>query len=450
MEKCVAGCVDIQSGNCTTDHSTEVACSAADGYEWRSEGCCTCWKTVCDVGCWDQEDEGCLNINENQCAEIYGHVEWSAKCNCRMVSGDSSVSVAQYAEGSASIYFSIPAFVVLFRESLEVVIVLVIIVQFLHKAKDDGLISPEDFKKFKREVYVGAGAGFALCMVFGVGFLVLASMFRGLFKGNNLLVFDGLMMAITSLVLSFLAVNFIKMLHSSEGHERKMRAQVEQTMNAQREAQESGSASFGKKHSFLILAFSTGLREGMESVIFLIGVVSDLSDLSSLPIPIITALVASRLVGCCFFQGTKGMKVAWFLRVSAIILCVIAAGFFSGSAHKWQELGAFGTWSPKADRPWQNQRVFDARECCNDKTNRFFVLMRALLGWQDQPTPLEFIAYALYWVLAAIIGYFAVRMVKRQLEAKVEGWKEADAAKSELKAAEGGEPPSAAEAEAQG
>jgi len=62
---------------------------------------------------------------------------------------------------------------------------------------------------------------------------------------------------------------------------------------------------FGKKHAFFVLAFTTGLREGLESIVFLVGVISDVKDLSSLPIPIISALVLSRLVGCCFFQGTK-------------------------------------------------------------------------------------------------------------------------------------------------
>merc|ERR1719499_2948282 len=81
--------------------------------------------------------------------------------------------------------------------------------------------------------------------------------------------------------------------------------------------------------------------------------------------------------------------------------------------HKWQELGLFGLWSPRADRPWQNQMVFDASDCCNDKTNRFFVLMRALLGWQDQPTPMEFFAYAFYWVVAPIVGVILVHRAKK-------------------------------------
>jgi len=380
---------------------------------------------VCEYGCWDTEDEACHEgLSKNQCSEIYGHVEWSAKCNCkRSDTGEVMSSVSANAKGGdVNLYFSVPAFVVLFRESLEVVIVLVIIVQFLTKAKDDGTISEELFKRLRREVYVGAAAGFISCLVMGIGFLALASLARGLFRCDSLLVFDGVIMMITATVLTFLALNFYKMIHTKEAHELKMKKQVDAVIAAAREGQSSEGA-FGKKHAFLIFAFSTGLREGLESIIFLIGVISDFKDpsyISSLPIPIITALILSRIVGCIFFQGTKKMRVDHFMRFCSVLLLFIAAGFFTSSMHKWQELELFGTWSPLSERPWQNQKVWDATDCCNDKTSRFWVLMRALLGWQDQPTPMEFFAYAFYWVAAISAAVVLVRRAKKGVEKRLE------------------------------
>ncbi|CAE8598311.1 unnamed protein product [Polarella glacialis] len=164
----------------------------------------------------------------------------------------------------------------------------------------------------------------------------------------------------------------------------------------------------------------------MESIVFLVGVVSDLKDLSSLPLPIISALVLSRLVGCCFFQGTRKMRVDWFMRASSLLLLFVAAGFFSSSMHHLQELTVFGAWSPKRARPWQNQAVWDATDCCNDKSNRSFVLMRALFGWQDQVTPVEIFAYAAYWVIALTSGFFFVRRAKKELSGKLEEWRRQD------------------------
>ena len=53
------------------------------------------------------------------------------------------------------------------------------------------------------------------------------------------------MMTLTSMVLTFLAVNFYKMIFTKEAHERKMKRQMEQTLEATREAQE-GSIQVGR------------------------------------------------------------------------------------------------------------------------------------------------------------------------------------------------------------
>ena len=105
------------------------------------------------------------------------------------------------------------------------------------KARNDGLLEVQLFYKFRREVYVGASLGFALCLLFGVGFLALASLTyqpRGhqqnkvgqlcvgccvlrFFEGDNERIFQFCMMSLTCIVLTFLAVNFYKMIYSKEG-----------------------------------------------------------------------------------------------------------------------------------------------------------------------------------------------------------------------------------------
>jgi len=424
------GCYNETAQACAAGLDTEPQCTA-QGLAWGSaQSCrCECHRIFCEMGCYDTEDEACHpGLNEMGCAEIYGHVEWSGKCLCRLEGLDYiSNSTAEEKSTALNLYFSIPAFIVLFRESLEVVIVLVVIIQFLIKSRDNGMITQEMFCKFRREVYLGASMGFLCCLILGVGFLALASLAFNLFKGDGRLIFEGSMMIVTAIVLTFLALNFYKMVHTMRGHERKMKKQVEQVLAACKEAEGlDGQASFSRKHAFLVFAFSVGLREGLESILFLVGVVSDVKDLSSLPLPIITALILARVVGCCFFQGTKKMNVAWFMRGSAFLLLFIAAGFFTSSVHSFQELGVFGTWSPKSQRSWQNQMVWDTRSCCNDKTNRFFVLVRALFGYQDQPSPIEFFAYATYWATSTIVGAVVVRRAKKELEQLIIKWSKMD------------------------
>jgi len=382
---------------------------------------------TCDWGCFDATSNVCQNTTQQQCTS--GNKQWAKKCLCRTEQGVLINGVAEAKAEAVNIYFSIPAFIVLFRESLEVVIILVIIVQFLHKAKTEGTIDETLFKTFRNEVYAGATLGFFVCMVLGIGFLILASFAYKLFTGDGEIIFEGIMMILTSFILSFLALNFYKMIHTKRAHERKMEKKIQETVNTQKSA--DGKGEFGKKHAFFVLAFTTGLREGMESIIFLTGVVADVKDLSSLPIPIISALILARVVGYIFFQGTKKVRVDWFMLGSAVLLLFIAAGFFTSSMHNFQELDLFGTWSPKSQRPWQNSRVFNATECCNDKTNKFWVLMRAMLGWQDQPTPMEFFAYAFYWLMIVSIGHFMVRRAKKQMAKLIKELDEYDRIKAE-------------------
>jgi len=241
---------------------------------------------------------------------------------------------------------------------------------------------------------------------------------------------------LTCILLTFMSFQFFKMIISKEAHERKFRKIFNDSVQATQEAEVSGDATFGRKYAFFVFAFTTGIREGMECVGFLIAVVPEIKDLSSLPLPILVALVSARLIGCCFFQGTKGMKVDKFMKGSSIFLLFVCAGFFASSMHNLQELDVFGIWSPRADRPWQNQMVWDAQECCNDKTNRFFVLMRALLGWQDQATPVELFAWGVYWILSLSAGFLLVRKAKKDMEKRKEEWRRQDEAAEKQKAVE--------------
>ncbi|CAE7279316.1 unnamed protein product [Symbiodinium pilosum] len=60
-------------------------------------------------------------LRNMQCAEIYGHVDWLQVCDCvdEATGLRDNITVAAPRLGTANIYFSVPAFVVLFRESLE-------------------------------------------------------------------------------------------------------------------------------------------------------------------------------------------------------------------------------------------------------------------------------------------------------------------------------------------
>ncbi|CAE7492804.1 FTR1, partial [Symbiodinium necroappetens] len=128
---------------------------------WLSHAMPNTTGKICQWGCYDEEDEACHpGLTNMACAEIYGHVEWIQVCDCV----DEATGLRD------NITVAAPRLVSLFY-------------------------------KFRREVYIGASLGFALCLLFGVGFLALASL-------------------------------TYQMIYSKEAHERKMKRQMEETLEA--------------------------------------------------------------------------------------------------------------------------------------------------------------------------------------------------------------------------
>merc|ERR1712232_977753 len=180
-----------------------------------------------------------------------GHVEWKKGCNCRLSDGSliGSKSASPKA-AEANLYFSVPAFVVLFRESFEVVVILVIVIQFLSKSKEKGVIDQALFNKLRREVYLGAGLGFLICLIFGALCILAASALYSLFEGDARYVADGVMMTIACIFLTGLAFNFYKLIYTQVCHERKIAARISEVLAEAKKEEHGGQSSMGKKHAF--------------------------------------------------------------------------------------------------------------------------------------------------------------------------------------------------------
>lgn len=52
--------------------------------------------------------------------------------------------------------------------------------------------------------------------------------------------------------------------------------------------------------------------------------------------------------------------------------------------------------------------------------------MSALFGWQDQPTPVEFFAFPIYWLVVTPVLCIQITRWKTSVEKKIASWKEED------------------------
>jgi FTR1 family protein len=180
-----------------------------------------------------------------------------------------------------------------------------------------------------------------------------------------------------------------------------------------------------KKAAWGIFAmmFVQVLREGVETFIFLFGATAsenagpnvgvDRSAWKGILVPGFLGLVIGLAVSYVVFRGLVTLDIQSFFLISSVVLMSFAAGLFSRGFHELQELDLFGAYDRRnglkiesADRGWVNAEMWSTKECCDAEENEFFAMMRALFGYADKPTFLEFSTYFLYWaiILAVLIA----------------------------------------------
>lgn len=290
-------------------------------------------------------------------------------------------------------YFSIVAFFIFLRETLEASVIIAVLLQCMNRT----------MPRLKRQVWWGAGAGIGLSVIFGAIFAgVYYAAKTLLFKGTAKAIFQGVISYIAVILITYLAFAMLRFANIEEKYTKKL--QVAAKNAAADVANPSGSR--GQGYSVFILAFTAVLREGVESVIFLAGVGSN-TGVASIPLAALAGLVAGLAVGLTIYYSGRAIKdLRIFFVISTVILFFIAAGQVSLGTQMLSLAGAFGPYAVwQQDLAWHYYPVADLTGCCSDEfnaPNKFFSLAHAVVGYQAKPTPIILILYCSYW--AIVIG----------------------------------------------
>lgn len=284
--------------------------------------------------------------------------------------------------------FSVSAFFIVLREVLEACLVVGIVLACLNQSGATSL---------RKYVYWGAGLGIGVSLLFGLIFGVIYwTSGRELFKGNSEKIFEGIVFLIAAALLTWMILWMARMGKS-------IKANLENRVEGFVEA----DGAQGKVGIFLMV-FVQVLREGIETWVFLFGVGLSEGGWRGIPIPGILAIVVGVTVAFALFRGFAEVDIWAFFFYSTVLLVMFSAGLVSHAFHELQEAGWFGPWTDdKTLRNWWNARMWSTKACCDDKENQFFALLRALFGYQDTPTFVEWATYFAYWILvtAILIGF---------------------------------------------
>eukprot|EP00904_Undaria_pinnatifida_P006939 jgi/Undpi1/3375/HiC_scaffold_15.g06748.m1 len=277
---------------------------------------------------------------------------------------------------SSTEYFSVPAFFITFRETIEAVVIISVLLQFLNKI---------DRHDLKPAVWKGAFAGLFGAIAIGVCFIIaFYETNEQFFKGNTEYIVEAILMITAAFIITILSASMLKIAHMREKWERKLQAGM-------KKAEEKGS---DLRYSYMFwLPFMAVFREGIETVIFLAGTSSNY-EAKAIPIPGLLGIIVGLLVGWFIFRLGKEASLKKLLLASTVVLLFIAVLLLCPTTlvdppRKFSSAMIFQQNSPSWD-------------ICDDAPNdhEFWGLMRALFGYSCKPTPVEIIAYVLYWIFA--------------------------------------------------
>jgi len=262
----------------------------------------------------------------------------------------------------------VAALLITLREGLEAALIVGIVLGVLRKLghADRG-----------RLVWIGVAAA--------VGASILAALALNAvgvaFTGRGEAIFEGVAMLVAAGVLTW-------MIFWMQRQGRDVRAELE--TDVRRAAARSGM------WGLFSLSFVAVLREGIETVLFLTAAAFGASALETLAGGALGLTLAVAL-GWLMFAAGRRLNISAFFQVTSVLLILFAAGLFAHGVHELQEAALLPT---VVEHLWDINFILDEGSGVGQ-------LLKALFGYNGNPSLLEVLAYVAYLVTVGLLAYRA-------------------------------------------
>ena len=160
----------------------------------------------------------------------------------------------------------------------------------------------------------------------------------------------------------------------------------------------------GRTVALVGLAFVAVVREGLETVLFLIALVSSEGSSASLLVGGLLGLATAVAVGVAIFAFGVRVNLRRFFTGTGVILIFVAAGLCAFAVAALGEGGLIRNTGVALDL---NGVLADSTPLGN--------VLRGLFGYRSQPTPLELAAYLAYLVPVLFLFVVGRPTVRRQV-----------------------------------
>ncbi|KAG2358283.1 iron permease FTR1 [Suillus spraguei] len=326
--------------------------------------------------------------------------------------------------------FSVSIFFIVFRETLEAVIIVSVLLglveQIVHGENDnfstlaaryhpannnngettvaeeesDATMKRRLIRKLRMQVFAGAGIGLFLSFALGAAFIaVWFTQASNLWvKAENL--WEGIFELIASLMIFVMGITMLKL----DRAKAKWRVKLQRAFSNEHV---DGRTKTGK-WVLLVLPMITVLREGIEAVVFVGGVALG-QPAKSIPIAAIVGLFCGLVCGYFIYQFASRSTLTIFLIVMTNLILLIGAGLFSKAVWSFQQNAYNNLLGIDVDDEVGNGAgTYDVRgnvwhlDCCNPETDLSWSIFNAVLGWTNSATQGSVLSYVFYWIMVIV------------------------------------------------
>ena len=251
------------------------------------------------------------------------------------------------------------SFLITLREGLEISLVLAILISYLVKSSRGSE---------QKAVWLGSGIAALLCVALGLAFHLIA----GGLNGHVEQAVEGVLATLAASVLTWMVFWMRKNARTLGGN---LRAKIDAATTTR---------------ALVVIAFIAVLREGLETVLFLLSAETTSSSGGEVVLGGMIGLAVAAVLGYLVYAGGNKLNLKTFFNITGILLVLFAAGLAGKAIHEFRELIEWeagwlisSPWTI-ASGPFSSGWVHD--------------LLKALFGWAPAPERLRVIAYFSYLI----------------------------------------------------
>lgn len=270
----------------------------------------------------------------------------------------------------------LPTLVIGLREGLEAALIVGIIAAFLgQRGRRDAL----------PKVWAGVGLGVLICIGFGIALELLSQTLNQIQQER-----------METVIGAFAVIVVSSMVLWMSKHSRGMKGELE---GAAASALAKGSAA-----ALVLMAFLAVLREGFETVVFLLAVAQFSNDTALALTGAVLGILIATAIGYGIYRGGVRINMSRFFKITGVVLVIVAAGLVSSTLHTAWE----GHWVSIGQ-----QHVLDLSGVIGIGTPAES-LFTGVLGIQVRPTLIEVVGWLTYLVVMLTVVLWPRRGRPRQ------------------------------------